>query len=338
MKKTFLFIVVSLALACNKESETFVSSNAVGNIKVFTDTTRVALTDLGTGTYLGFKGGLYPGGVNSPSGNYATDLMIFASDIVPLNPKGKIDSTAKGKLGFISLGASTCGDLFVALKNKTYGNPATNQFLHMVNCANGGGKGSLNSIMNPNDPYWNHVDLVMRTSFLSPNQVEVIYLDTEDSTSSVVFPGRPYQYRDDFEEAMRVCKAKFKKLRLVYVMGRATTFNKTQIQNKEPCPYYAGWGQKFAIEDQINGVAGTRYKGVNAVAPLYTWAWYQWADGSTTPRQDGFIWRKNMTADGIHATDEGLDTLSNRFQNFLLTDPYAKIWYGNNTKPLVRSK
>ena len=121
-------------------------------------------------------------------------------------------------------------------------------------------------------------------------------------------------------------------MKLLY-FGRTTTFHKNDTPNIEPCPYYNGWAQKFVIEDQINGVAGTKYKGANAVAPLVTWGWYEWADGTNIPRQDGFTWQESDTEDGLHATDAGEDTLSSRFQNFLLTDPYANIWYANHTKP-----
>jgi hypothetical protein len=70
-------------------------------------------------------------------------------------------------------------------------------------------------------------------------------------------------------------------------------------------------------------------KGDSAVAPLVTWGWYQWANGSAIPRKDGFVWQESDTEDGVHATSEGQDTLSSRFQNFLLTDPNARVWYAN---------
>ena len=112
----------------------------------------------------------------------------------------------------------------------------------------------------------------------------------------------------------------------MYVLGRTRTFGSKAIWNKEPSPYYFGWACKWAIEDQINGVHGTEYKGKNAVAPMITWGFYQWAD-SLPRKTDGFYWRSTETEDGLHATAEGQDTLSNRFQNFLLTDANAKIWY-----------
>jgi hypothetical protein len=83
------------------------------------------------------------------------------------------------------------------------------------------------------------------------------------------------------------------------------------------------------IEDQINGVPGTEYKGKNAVAPMITWGWYQWAD-SIPRKADGFYWLITDTKDGLHATPEAQVKLATNFQNFLLTDNYAKQWYANN--------
>ena len=192
--------------------------------------------------------------------------------------------------------------------------------------------------MNPGDPYWNHVNSILLTSHINANQVQIIYLESEDSSTSHKFPDRAYLVRDDIEEVMRVCKAKFKQLKIMYVLGRTTTFHLVARQNQEPAPYYNGWGDKFVIEDQINGVPGTEYKGDSAVAPMVTWAFYQWTDGSAIPRKDGFTWQESDTEDGFMRIDAGQDTLSTRFQNFLLTDKYASLWYANHTKPTIAPK
>jgi hypothetical protein len=338
MNKYLFFLLLLMAFfACNKEGNVRLNSSAHSNSSVeFTDTVKIPINDLGTGTYLGFMGGLYPGGVDTPSGKYAKDLLRFASRITPLNSNGKPSDT--GKIVFISLGVSTGGHNMYALIAKTTDNPRTNPFLLLANCNNGSGNASLNSIANPSDTYWDHVSSILNAHHITYKQVQVIYLETDDSIPIVSFPERPYQVRDDLKLAMQTCKAKFKHLKLVYVLGRTTTFNKFQVQNIEPCPYYNGWGEKFFIEDQINGAPGTQYKGDSAVAPLVTWGWYQWADGTTVPRQDGFVWTKDQTIDGLHADAEGQDTLATRFQKFLLTDKYASIWYANHTKPNAASK
>jgi len=330
--KRYLFLVIFSSIAfsnCNKEENNRISSAAIGNSSVeFTDTVRIPINDLGTGTFHGFTGGLYPGGVNTPSGKYARNLSLFASRVVPLDSSGKKDST--GKVVFISIGGSTGGKNMTALKAKTVGNAATNPFLLLLSCNNGYGSASMNSIINPNDPYWGHVDIILRSGHVGYKQVQVIYLESEDSTNLWRFPARAYLDKYELESAMRLFKKKFPNVKLVYLLGRTTTFNKTTPPNAEPLPYYNGWGCKFMIQDQINGVHGTEYRGDSAVAPLVTWGWYQWADGTTIPRQDGFVWLESETTDGLHGTEAGQDTLATRFQNFLLTDPYASIWYAKH--------
>ena len=334
MKRNLLLVVSTTIVlySCEKTEDARINSAAItNNATAFTDTVKIPITDLQTGTYFGFTGGLYPNGYNNPRGKYARDLNEFAGRIKPRDAAGKVSAT--GKIGFISLGISTGGRNMTALKEKTVGDSATNPFLILANCNNGSGTGTFNSIINPNDPYWQHVTIILNGVHLTYKQVQVIYLESEDSVQITGFPQRPYFVRDEIEAAVRTCMAKFVHLKLVYVLGRTTTFNVTLFQNKEPVPYYNGWAEKFMIEDQINGKPGTEYRGVNAVAPLVTWGWYQWADGSNVPRKDGFVWQESDTEDGVHATTEGQDTLASRFKNFLLTDPNASIWYANHTQP-----
>ena len=325
MSTRFLFCLVFIACAaCKKDGSDKITSAIINNTVTLSDTVKIPINDLGKKTYLGFKGGLYPGGVDTPSGQYAKDLYRFASRITPLDINGKASDT--GKIVFISLGASTGGNNMRALTIKTMGNPETNPYLSLFSCNNGAGTASLNNIMNPNDAYWDHVTLILGYNHRTYKQVQVIYFETDDSVSINSFPARPYQFRDDFKIAMQTCKAKFSHLKLVYVLGRTTTFNKIMVQNIEPCPYYNGWGEKFFIEDQIAGAPGTKYKGDSAIAPLVTWGFYQWAD-SLPRKTDNFYWRYSETQDGLHANNVGQDTLSTRFQKFLLSDNYAKKWY-----------
>ncbi len=62
------------------------------------------LCDLGSGTYLGFTGGLYPGGSNEiPPGHLAAGLTRAAT-IRPLDRSGNPDSS--GKIVLLSVGMS----------------------------------------------------------------------------------------------------------------------------------------------------------------------------------------------------------------------------------------
>jgi hypothetical protein len=319
--------IIFLLVNCSKENNTAKRTSSVSksNAAFILDTIKIPLIDLGTNTFVGDTGGLYPGGKNLPSGTYALDLYKACKSIVPLDTFGRVNNN--GRVLFISLGGSTCGHNMRQLKTQTEHNPLTNSKLILLNCCNGSGEASLNSIMNPNDPYWDHVTQLVQGSGGSYKQVQLIYLESDDSTIHSYWPGRANTVKKDLENCLRVFKQKFPNIKVVYVLGRTRTFGNLAQWNREPSPYYMGWGCKWAIEDQINGVPGTQYKGKNAVAPMLTWGWYEWAD--TFPRKtDGFYWLESETKDGLHATPEAQDTLATRFQNFLFTDKYASTWYG----------
>ncbi|MEO8710466.1 MAG: hypothetical protein ABI405_00015 [Parafilimonas sp.] len=326
MKIVKLSILISLLfITCTKENNSAnLNATEINNSVVSVDTAIIPLNDLGKKTFNGYVGGLYPGGKNAPSKAYASDLLSTSQKIIPIDSFG--NSFKHGRIVFISLGGSTCGHNMIQLKKQTKNNPLTNKMLALLNCSNGYGEASLNSMINPSDPYWNHVTQIIQGSGSSYKQVQVIYLESDDSSRYRNWPGRANLVKDELETCLRVFKQKFTNLKVVYVLGRTRTFGNQALWNREPSPYYQGWGCKWAIEDQINGVPGTEYKGKNAVAPMLTWGWYEWAD--TIPRKtDGFYWLQSETSDGLHATPTAQDTLATRFQNFLLTDKYASIWY-----------
>jgi hypothetical protein len=330
--KFFLMTILSMGfVTCTKEKLSTESSKVStvnsSDATTATDTIRIPLTDMGAKTYMGFTGHLYPGG-DRPTGTYATDLLNIANSIVPLDASGNVNSTT-GVVGFIAIGNSTCTIMMNALRRKTVGNPLTNAKLRTATCTDGGA--SVNQIMNTNDAYWGIVNTKLTQNNLTNKQVQVVYMEADDSLETKDFPGRPQRARDKFAVAMRTFKTKFPNIKIVYLLSRTTAFIKPKanghIINSEPDPYYLGWACKWLIQDQINGVPGLIYKGSGAVAPIVTWGWYEWANGTTTPRKDGFVWTVDMTSDGLHATDIGADTLSNRFQKWLFADPAAKLWY-----------
>lgn len=323
MKTASVFMALFI-IACSKENNTSTLQTTALDEAVAADIP-IPINDLGTGIFKGYVGGLYPGGANTPSGTYATDLLNISNTIVPLDSFG-VPKT-NGKITFISLGGSTGGKNMKQLKAKTTGNPLTNPKLQVLNCNNGSGQGSLNSIINPDDAYWAHVTQILKGSKSSYRQVQVIYLETDDSIRNTTWPGRPNQVKTILQAGLRAIKIKFPNIKVVYLLGRTKTFGNLAFPNKEPMPYYFGWACKWVIEDQINGVPGTQYKGAEAVAPIAAWGFYQWAD--SLPRTtDGFYWRQSFTKDGMHAKQPPYqDTLALRFQKFLLTDANARIWY-----------
>jgi len=326
---SLLCLIVFSFITCSKENiDNSIKSSDISDLKTVSSDTSIPLNDLGTGTYNGYMGGLYPNGSNVASGSYAYDLDRACKLMVPIDTFG--NPSPDGKIVFISLGGSTGGHNMRELKAKTEGNPLTNPNLLLLNCDNGKRSASLNSQMNPADPYWDHVSQILTGgAHSSQRQVQIIYVEADDSSKdkAITFPSRSLLVKQELQACFRVYKQKFPNLKIVYLLGRTRTFGNQQLFNREPSPYYFGWACKWAIEDQINGVPGTEYKGKKPVSPIVTWGFYQWAD-SLPRKTDNFYWRQSETKDGLHATDEGQDTLSSRFQNFLLTDKHTSLWYG----------
>ena len=322
--------IAFFVIGCSKENTSKTQAQNQSEIVTDNSTVSVPLNDLGAGMYKGYTGGLYPGGLNHPTGSYAVDLYKICSNIMPLDTFGNPSSKENGRILFVSIGWSTCGKNMRVLETKTAENPLTNPKLFLLTLNSGGGLARLNNVANPNDPYWNYASTLLKDSNASFRQVQIIYLETEDSIKNVNFPARPLLVKQELESCFRVFKQKFPNVKVVYLLARTSTFGANQhIFNREPCPYYFGWACKWAIEDQINGVPGTEYKGANKVSPLITWGFYQWAD-SLPRKTDNFYWRSYETADGLHANPVAQDTLATRFQNFLLTDKAAKKWYTKN--------
>jgi len=331
MKIKFLFalLTVLIFITCTKDENTAGSialkSSEQNNVKA---PVTIPLNDLGISQYNGYTGGLYPNGLNTPSGTYAADLLSTCSNIIPIDSFG-VPNATKGYVIFISMGASTGGKNMTTLISKTNGNPLVNPRLKIMNGNQPAGEAPINFMIDPNSAYWQHVGQVLSLHKSSYRQVQIIYLESDDSARTVKFPDRPNVIKTDLEAAFRTMKAKCPNLKVVYVLGRTKTFNYGPPWNTEPSPYHFGWACKWAIEDQINGVAGTQYKGSNTIAPMVTWGFYQWAD-SLARKTDNFYWRRSESSDGLHANTVGQDTLSTRFQKFLLTDPYAKLWYAKH--------
>ena len=331
MKIKTLSALVALSLSfitCTKENSNKTLTSGEQTNSVTAVTTSIPLNDLGTGLYKGYMGGLYPGGANAASGQYAADLLQISGSIAPRDTFGKASAT--GKITFISLGASIGGKNMRGLIKKTTGNPLTNPKLLLINCNDGSQNAPLSAIMNPNDPYWAYVTKTLKNKNSSYRQVQIVYLETDDGILIKKFPDRATMLRDKIEACARTMQQKFVNIKVLYLLGRTRTFNDSTVHatvwNTEPSPYYFGWACKWAIQDQINGVTGTAYKGTGKVAPIMTWGFYEWAD-SLPRKTDNFYWRSTETKDGLHSNDAGEDTLATRFQKFLLKDSSAKKWY-----------
>ena len=102
-----------------------------------TSTGNVPLIDLGTGTYNGFVGGLYPNGSNVRPAAHEAAGLVMADAIQPLNGAGQVD-TANGRIGFVSIGMSLTNQEFEVFEYASNADPLRDPRITTVNGAQDG--------------------------------------------------------------------------------------------------------------------------------------------------------------------------------------------------------
>ncbi len=288
------------------------------------------LTELGTGTFKGHQGGLYPNGSNAMPPEFYNDAVEVASSIRPLDKNGNAD--ANGEIGLVALGASTVAMFSKGLEKMLSKNNEINNELNFVNCGIGGQ--DMSDIMNPEANFWSAIDARVKAAGMTLDQVQVIWFQEDNlRTRETDLDARGKSLLNDFTYMVQFCKKHYPNLKLFYVSGRHTTdFMPSDAKDKhrEPRAYINGWACKWLIEKQINGDKELNYKGENAVAPLILWGPYFWTQGDK-PRSDGYTWTpSHVTPDGVHPTDAGVEKVSKDLVDFWQTDPVSKIWFLEN--------
>ncbi len=288
------------------------------------------IDELGTGTFMGHQGGLYPNGSNVMPEAFYADAIEMARSIQPLDKSGK--PSPDGRIGLIGLGASTVAMFGNGLDKQVPAATGVNQDLVFVNCGIGGQ--DLSDIMNPDANFWTVIDSRVTAAGLTLDQVQVLWFQEDNlRNKDNDFDLRVNQLTKDFTYMARFCKTHYPNLKLFYVSGRHTTeFMPAEAKDKhrEPKAYLNGWACKQLIENQINGDPQLAYKGENAVAPLILWGPYFWTQGEK-PRADGYaITRDLISNDGVHPTDKGIDRIAKDLVQFWRTDAVSQLWFLEN--------
>jgi hypothetical protein len=126
------------------------------------------LVDMGCGTYQGFEGGLYPGGLSAPPSDHATAGAIMTGGVVPRRPDGEPDSV-DGRIGFASIGMSNTWAEFVAFQGLAASAGGLHPRLVIVNGAQGGRPAE--DWAQPGSTAWSVLDQRLASVGLSPAQL-----------------------------------------------------------------------------------------------------------------------------------------------------------------------
>ena len=295
-------------------------------------TGNIPLPDLGTGTYQGFKGGLYPDGANTRPAQHEAAGLALANQVKPLDAAGNLD-TSRGTIALVSIGLSNTTAEFGsggdnAFKPRADADPSKGARVTIVDGAQGG-KDAV-AWTNPNDEAWTILALRLSAAGVSPAQVQVVWMkhafDTPKNYGA--FPAHAQALQAAMETILRTLKVRYPNLQIAYLSSRTRAYTDSGL-NPEPYAYETGFAAQWTIADQINGTGNLNFdasKGA-VVAPYLSWGPYLWADG-TNPRSDGFTWLcGDLQTDFTHPSPNGVGKVADQLLAFFKTDPTATPWF-----------
>ena len=292
-----------------------------------TSNPEIPMDTLGGGTYLGYEGGLYPGGSNAMPSAHQQFGINLAQAIQPLDANGKPSSS--GKYVLLSLGTSDANYEFERFLEYASGESTINPNLVIVEGAMG--NEALDTLLSPNGYlFWNNIyNWAFPEAKVTPQQVVAIWLEPEDAHPPGLFPQDMQQIHTELRTLIPNLLVRFPNLKLLYLSSRAYGgyANPAKTVN-EPYSYDQGYALQAVLADQINGDPALNFDpSVGPVeAPWMAWENYKWGNGMTA--HNGLVWAcPDFRSDGYHVSGPGEDKVSGLLMNFLKSDPTAAPWF-----------
>jgi hypothetical protein len=275
------------------------------------------LTDLGSGHYLSFAGGLYPNGKNSRPSAYEDAGVALGATVQPSDRDGK--PSTSGKIVMISIGMSNASRAFSQFIRLAEADARKNPSLLMIDAARNGA--AATEIAVPFGDYWIDVDRRLQRCEISTAQVQVVWLKTALARESRGFPENAQLLQRTLRSIVGILRTKFPQLKLVYVSSRTYGGYSESDLSPEPIAYETAFAVKWLIEECINNPSPDRSM------PWVSWGPYLWADG-LAPRRDGLIWeRSDFEPDGVHTSAQGALKVATKLFKFFESDPSAQSWF-----------
>jgi len=300
-----------------------------GGVPAAAQTGLTPLNDLGTGTYQGFQGGLYPGGQNFPPVAHFHAAMTRAAEVMPRDAAGAPDP--QGFIGMIAVGMSNTTHEFGAFERNQDRNGNRNARLVLMDTALGGQTAAI--VSDPSAAYWTTMMQRVAAMGLTAAQVQVAWLKEADAHPPNDFPGHATLLRNELAQVVQNLHTKFPNLKLCYLSSRIYGGYAPQGSlNPEPQAYESGFSVKWLIEAQIAGDPALSYGQAGpAQAPLLLWGPYLWADG-TNPRSDGLTWLlSDLEGDHTHPSAAGEEKVAGLLAAFFEGDATAASWWRART-------
>lgn len=312
------------------------------------DTVGLALTDLGSRTYLGFGGGLYAGGVNSPPDDHALVGVERATHIQPRDANGVVNPN--GRLVLLSIGMSNSSQEFCGVNvtvncvpgsfmQRAAASPAVNRStLVLVNGAQGGMDAGewISASAHTFDVVR---DQRLASMGVTEKQVQVVWLLEATKQPTVSLPAAnadAFALETNLGKIVRALRVRYPNLQQVYLSDRIYGGYATTPENPEPYAYETGFAVKWLIDAQIRQmrnsgqIVDARAGNLNydSAAPWLAWGPDLWANGPV-PRSDGLTWeRSDFKSDGTHpSVESGVSKVGGLLLDFFNTSSSTRCWF-----------
>ena len=286
----------------------------------------IALTDLGTGTYFGKEGGLYPNGSNVRPPQHDAAGVSIAKTIQPLDGNGNPDPN--GKYALMSVGSSAPWNTFLQFMPDAYADPSINP--HLVFVPGAQPQAYAADLAKSDSAFWNAIfESFLPQSGVTANQVVAVWFQDVDRTASGAFPSNMITIQNEYETIAQNLHSKFPNLKLMYLNSKIYG-GYSPGSCPEPFTYELSFAVKWAVQTQIDGSPSLNYDARRGpvMAPWMSWASYDWTNGLQA-RADGLTWTcPDTLSDGCHPSNPaGREKESNLLLNFFKTDDTASPWF-----------
>jgi len=283
------------------------------------DTTKlVPLTELGTGKYNGFVGGLYPDGKNARPAAHEKAGLALAAKVEPLDADGK--PSKDGKIVLLSVGMSNTSQVASAFVKLANSDKKKNPRVVVVNGAQGGMTAARiqDADSATGKTYWATSDRRLKAAEVTPAQVQVVWIKEADAGPTSGFPAYAKTLQAELANIVRLLPKRYPNLKLVYLSSRTYGGYATTSLNPEPYAYESAFAVKWLIEDQIEG---------KLKAPWLSWGPYLWANGETENSAGLKYVRDDFERDGTHPSAQGQRKVGERLLRFFESDATTKPWF-----------
>jgi Cu/Ag efflux protein CusF len=295
------------------------------------------LTQLGTGKYKDFEGGLYPQGENARPAAHEAAGRKLAKQVQPLDADGK--PSPKGKIVLLSIGMSNTSQSSQGFQRALdQEKEKLNPQLVFVNGAVGGMTAA--ATQDPNDQrtgtkYWTEVDQRLQKAGVTRAQVQAVWIKQADAGPNQGFPKYAQKLESELARIVQVLAQRFPNIKLAYLSSRTYGgYAKTPL-NPEPYAFESGFSVKWLIERQIKGDPTLNFDPAKGPvkAPWLSWGPYLWANG-TTKRDDGFSYDPGdfTEADGTHQSPSGMRKVGLLLFDFFENDSTTRSWFLNRSR------